>query len=136
MGYVGRTYTIDFAEDHPLHGLEAEVVAPSMGVYLEINRSAVDDGVRLIDHLELERDRFAECLVSWNLDDPRTKEPIPATLEGVTAAPTAELQALIRAWWRETTKVPDPLDGRSTSGGTSPGLSSLPMETSSDPPPS
>ena len=43
-------------------------------------------------------DRFARALVSWNIEDPETGEPIPATDEGIAELDDDFMLKIIMAW--------------------------------------
>jgi hypothetical protein len=43
-------------------------------------------------------DRFARSLVSWNVEDPETGEPVPATSEGIADLDDDFVLSIIMAW--------------------------------------
>jgi hypothetical protein len=125
-----KTYTVRFAEGHEFHGAEARVKGMSFGEYLEatgLDGSEGDGGGAAALR------RFAEHLVSWNLEDEDTGEPIPPTEEGLRAVDHDLVVAMNNAWIQTLIGVhdTDPLPDSSPSGGPSP-VESIPMEALSE----
>lgn len=127
MGYRHKRKRINvcFEEGHEYHGLEVTLRGMSLGEYLElegigeVDRSSVGDQLR----------RFAESLISWNLEDEDTGEPVPTTVEAVYAQ-DQDLMLMLATRWIEALRgiVSAPLEQSSPDG--EPSLeASIPMET-------
>lgn len=104
-----RTATIQFEEDHALHGLEIEVgLRVPVGVILAADRDVLGEGVKA----------FCQKVVSWNLEDgngaaPVTEESFRAQFDIVEAA------EIIKAWIEVVTQPSAPLEVRSVNGSSS-----------------
>lgn len=70
---------------------------------------------------------FARHLVSWNVRDRETREPVPETFEGVASQDIAFIKDIITAWRTGITGVSDDLKAPSRNGEPSAALS-IPME--------
>lgn len=120
-----KRINVSFEEGHEYHGLEVTLRGMSLGEYLElegigeVDRSSVGDQLR----------RFAESLISWNLEDEDTGEPVPTTVEAVYAQ-DQDLMLMLATRWIEALRgiVSAPLEQSSPDG--EPSLeASIPMET-------
>jgi hypothetical protein len=73
-------------------------------------------------------DAFLEHLVEWNVEDPVSGEPIPATREGLARVSSRLGKHIITTWWDFVSgEIPAPLGAGSSSGEPSL-VASLPME--------
>lgn len=62
-------------------------------------------------------DIFLKYAVSWNFEHPEDGLPLPLEKEAIEAhLDEASIVPIIRAWWRASTAVPDPLERKSTNG--------------------
>jgi hypothetical protein len=78
---------------------------------------------------------FAGVLESWNVEHPKTGEPVPPTVEGLLSLDSDFVLFVIQSWLVGTTEADEELGKDSPSGGTSAeGL--IPMEPLSPAPPS
>jgi hypothetical protein len=128
----GKVYKLVFTDD--LDGLEVKARSMSTGALLDmaplldLKLSATPtaeemEGIR--DLLE----RFAEVLVSWNLEDD-DDQPVPADIDGLLAQDLDFVMTIITAWADAVSGVPAPLP--QTSPGGEPSLAaSIPMDVSS-----
>ena len=132
MGYKTKvkTYTIRFAEGHEHHGAEAKVRGMPLGEYMEATGLDGGDGDGNGGALK----NFISHLISWNLEDEDTGQPIPPTEKGALSVDHDLVVAMNNAWIQTLTGVhgADPLPESSTSGEQSPELS-IPMEPLSEP---
>lgn len=123
MGYKAKikNITIRFAEDHEFHGAEAVARGMSFGEWEEAT-SVEESGTAAVK-------RFVDHLVSWNLEDPDTGEPLPPTMDSVRKIDNDLASALNNAWVQSLIGVhdADPLPESSTSGEPSL-VESVPME--------
>jgi hypothetical protein len=136
MGFVRKrtVYKLVWDPPHELAGLEVRVTGASVGEMLDMAALAdADDEVKAARSDEAFT-RFAEALVSWNLETEVLDEggvttvPVPATLDGVRAQDLDFVLELIQAWMRAIVDVPPPLPDASTPGGSSGREVSIPME--------
>lgn len=104
MGYkapVRRLVTLTFEGDRA--GLEVVVKAASQSALRSAARlMELSDGPEITEAdaeviLDL-FDRFARALVSWNVEDPDTGEPVPATAEGIADLDDDFILSIIMAW--------------------------------------
>ncbi|WP_225840317.1 hypothetical protein [Streptomyces sp. NK08204] len=132
MGFKTKVkiYTIRFDAGHDYHGAEARVRGMSFGEYQEATGLDGGDG----DGGSASIKRFASHLVSWNLEDEDTGEPIPPTEEGIKAVDHDLVVALSNAWIQTLLGVhdADPLPETSPSGEPSRVASEIPMEPLSE----
>jgi hypothetical protein len=122
MGYKreSKTYNLVF-KDTAMAGLEVLTKSCPTGVFLEM-ASLVDVELPLKkeDEEKVQRlfDRFADRLVSWNLEDD-DDQPIPATIEGLYSQDLDFILQIILAWLDAVGGVTAPLGQPSTSGSRS-----------------
>lgn len=125
MGFrLNRTYVLNFA-DTALDGLEVKIRSTPVAVWVRL-RSATDEELAEL---------LAEYMTSWNYEDTSGK-PVPIAQDAIMAE--LEMPVLARIcteWYKACAGVTAPLDGPSTSGEPSPGVSpetsmeqSLPMQ--------
>jgi hypothetical protein len=129
MGYKpkAKTYLIQFEEGHEYHGAEARLQGMSYGEWEEATGADGGDGDKNGgDSVK----RFVDHLIEWNVDDPKTGEPLPPTLESLKALDKDLVAALNNAWIQHLIGVhdADPLAESSPSGEPSPAPSAIPME--------
>ncbi|MGW3428879.1 hypothetical protein ACWDHW_13125 [Streptomyces melanosporofaciens] len=108
-------------------GFECVVRGMNLGEYMEILRlDEVTTGV-----LDSQVRRFAESLVSWNLEDPETGEPIPATADEVFRQDMDFMLHVAGKWMDAIHGVSAPLEQTSPDGEPSV-AASIPMATLSE----
>jgi len=107
-----KIYKLVFDEDTDHPGLEVQVRSLSMGQLLKV---WAGDGTSAGTF-----EMFAERLISWNLEDEVTGEPVPTTREALEAEDDDLINAIIKLWIAEVMGVPAPLESGSGSGVTSP----------------
>jgi hypothetical protein len=116
MGYKTKvkTYLIQFAEDHELHGAEARATGLPLGEYMEAMGLDGSDGDNAPG---TSLNRFLDHLTSWNLEDEHGA-PIPATRDGARQVDHDLVIALSNAWVQQLIGVhdADPLPQSSPSG--------------------
>lgn len=117
-----KRINLTFEPGHEYEGLEVTLRSLTLGEWLEISGIGEVDSAAVDAQLH----RFAESLISWNLEDEDTGAPIPTTPEAVYAQDRDLILALATAWMDAIAGVADPLDPSSTDG--QPSLeASLPM---------
>jgi hypothetical protein len=115
-----------------LAGLEVRLHSLTVGQLLDMGRLA-DQAEQSRENTERFFADFAQCLVSWNVEDEVPDadgvgvQAIPATLDGVRSCDLDFITRITKAWMEAISGVPDPLDGGSNSGQQSP-EASIPME--------
>jgi hypothetical protein len=77
---------------------------------------------------------FAEALISWNLLDDETGDPVPTTLDGLWSQDVGLALLVFQMWVMSMSQVTAPLDVPSSSGAPSQ-VGSLPMAPKSPSPP-
>jgi hypothetical protein len=111
-----KIYKLVFDDTTDYPGLEVQVRTLTMG---QLYRALGDDtGDRNFD-------MFCERIVSWNLEDEITGEPVPVTREALEAEDDDLIGTIIKRWLAEVMGVPAPLESGSDSGGTSVAESTL-----------
>ena len=123
----------------PYEGLEVTVDAASMAVMLSVTelfaaaseRTSQESVTAMRDLLGM----FAQVLESWNTEDRKTGDPVPATLEGLLSQDSDFVLAIIGAWLTGTLQADDDLGKDLPSGETS-AEELIPMEPLSESPPS
>lgn len=138
MGFKAKKklYRLVFDETTDLSGLQVTMTSVSMGTLLRLQEMSargeevVKDDVSFRDVVEV----FVGAMLSWNLVDD-DERPVPVTVDGVLDQDPDFIMEVVTAWTKAISGVPDPLDGRSTSGPAFP-EASIPMETLSPSPPS
>ncbi len=140
MGYrpPSTGQKLDFAGT-AYEGLEVTVDAASMAVMLSVTelfaaaseRNNAEAAAAMRELLAA----FASVLESWNTEDRKTGDPVPATLDGLLSQDTDFVMAIIGAWLTGTMQADDDLGKGSPSGATSE-EERIPMEPLSPSPPS
>lgn len=102
-------YNIDFGEDSPLHGLHVRASACTVDEYNKMLRMSVIEGgvsVELIEGNDWTLQLFANHLVSWDLEDYITGEPVNTTLEAILSQERGLIAQIIAAWQVAIVSVP------------------------------
>lgn len=129
MGYQHKRKKINvrFEEPHEYAGFEATLRGQHLGGFLNLMGIGEVDLSSLGDQLR----EMGKALVSWNLEDEDTGEPVPATPEAAMAQDQDLMIALAKGWTDGLRGIPTPLEQSSTDGP--PSLeASLPMEPLSE----
>lgn len=131
MGYKPKlkTYLIQFEEGHEYHGAEARLSGMTYGEWEQA--TGLDGGDGDTNGAASVR-RFADHLVSWNLEDEDDK-PLPTTMDAVKTVDKDLISAMNTAWINSLIGVhaADPLPESSPSGEPSL-VESVPMEALSE----
>ncbi|WP_069625326.1 hypothetical protein [Streptomyces niveus] len=118
-----KRINVTFEGDHEYAGFEAVLRGKSLGEYLNLMGIGEVDMSGIADQLK----EMGRALISWNLLDEDTGEPIPPTQEAVYEQDQDLMLALATAWADGLAGVSAPLESGSTDG--QPSLeASLPME--------
>lgn len=129
-------FTVEFATNSELHGLEIRVSSITMGELMEIGEQAerAREGAGLSEVKDL-IGKFVSCLISWNLENILDGQPTPTTMEGLLNHEPRTVLKIVLVWFDSMLAVlkNDPLDEDSNSGETFP-EESLPMELPSQSP--
>ncbi|MFG3276246.1 hypothetical protein [Streptomyces luteogriseus] len=129
MGYKPKRkiITLDF-EGTTHDGLEVTMRGLTVGEELELDdlRGKEGYGRRVFEMM-------AGLLHEWNVEDPDTGEPVPATFEGVCTQDATFVMEILDALQGTQSGVSDPLPESSPSGEPSP-VESIPMEALSESP--
>lgn len=134
------TINLDWPEGHRLHGLVIKISSVTVDEYNEIQRlmysvhdgapqkegeTAADATARVQAAIQAGQkdssdllDMFAEALIEWNYEDPKTGEPLPPDRAGVGRADAQFLTHMIFGWTGALVSVPDPLPNGSPNGRT------------------
>lgn len=132
MGYrkKSKTYTLKWAVDHELHGLEVVLKGLTVARMLEMSSKAStlaeDPGAASVTDTEDMFRTFARSLVSWNLEDDEGIS-VPATYEGVTGQDLDFILDLITTWMEAVAGV-DPTSPPDSGSGEPALEASLQME--------
>lgn len=121
MGFrPGRVFDLRFEGD--MEGAEVKIRSGSIADMNALTTLGTTEIGEVIDI-------FLKYAVSWNFEHPEDGFPLPLEKEAIEAyVDEATIVPIIRAWWRASTAVPDPLDRKSTNGSPSVELS-IPTET-------
>ena len=121
-----KLYRLVFA-DEDMAGLEVTMTSVPMGDLLKLQqldpKSAAQNPEEFRKLLEI----FAGAMLEWNLDDDND-QPVPISVDSFLKEDIDFIFEIIKAWSDAVAGVSAPLDGGSTSGGTSP-EASIPMDT-------
>jgi hypothetical protein len=132
MGYAAKrkTYLIKFDEGHEHHGAEARLRGMTYGEW-EV-AAGLDGGEGDTDGASSVK-RFVDHLISWNLEDEDTGEPVPTTMDALKKVDKDLIKDLNNAWVQSLIGVhaADPLPESSLSGEPSL-VESVPMEALSE----
>jgi hypothetical protein len=120
VGFVPPTTGVKLEFEGTLYeGLEVTMDEVATGTVLDIMElfeEAKNGDVKAFKILLAD---FSAALESWNIDHPKTLEPVPATLEGLRTLGFTLSMAIIGGWVGTVTSAPPPLPGGSASGGIS-----------------
>jgi|SRR6185437_10700196 len=109
-------------------GFEVTVKSMSVAELLELTNLAAtveaDSGKNIENAKELFKS-FANCLVSWNLED-KNGTPVPADIKGVNSQEFGFIIEIIVEWMNAVSAVSPNLEQKLS---TTPSLEQLPMET-------
>jgi hypothetical protein len=112
--------------DHPdLPGLEVRLSSMSIGERIEFDRMRLTPATTAEQAWAKDRamaEALGARLLSWNLLDPKTGEPVPPTAEGVLSQEGRHINPVVVAWLDAITGVRRPLDSTqdpTTTNGTS-----------------
>lgn len=116
-----KTYLLEF-EDPEFEGLMVEVTSAPLGQFIDLSNMAQlaeqkDEAAAVEATLTLFKS-FADCLVTWNLEDENDK-PVPATFEGLKTLDVEAAMYIIQSWMTAIGGVSAPLGSASTGGATS-----------------
>lgn len=111
MGYrpTTRMYNLAF-EDFP--GLEVRIGSVSLGELEEIEESGKTPGKQMLPF-----EKFIACAESWNVEHPKTGDPVPLTMEGLKSLEMEFVSALIRGWVTTIARASLPKGLSSNNGG-------------------
>jgi hypothetical protein len=110
-----KIYHLDF-EGTEYDGLEVKVRGLTTGEYLEFATSSAptDEGSNETEEtLRL----LASHLVSWNLEDEETGDPVPTTFEGIKTNDFQMNMSIVNAWTASMVSIPEATGKKSDSGG-------------------
>jgi hypothetical protein len=130
MGYRHKIprVNVKFDEGHEYHGCEVVLRKLTLGEYLDIAGLNPDSGILNVgDQLR----KMGDKLISWNLEDEDTGEPIPATPQAILDQDKDLMVAVLSGWLDGVNGVSAPLEQASPDGQQSP-VESIPMETLSN----
>lgn len=129
----GTIFFLKF-EDPEMQDIQVKAKKPGMGGKLDMiafqDLSQMD--ARSLKESDRNRMRemfefFGRYLVSWNLEEEESGDPIPCTVDGLMSLDDDYVLAIISAWVEAVGGVPDSLKERSSAGPLS-GVESIPME--------
>lgn len=134
------TLNLNWPEGHRLHGLEIKASSVTVDQYSKIQtlmysvhdgapqregETSADATARVQAAIQAGQkdsndllDMFAEALIEWNYDDPKTGERLSADRAGVGRADAQYLTMMIFGWTNALVSVPDPLPNGSPNGKT------------------
>lgn len=103
--------TLEF-DDADLKGLKVVTRSVRLEKFLEMMRDSLDAARTA----QLIQDFGEKALIDWNLLDPETGKPVPATFDGMKTQDTNLMVRIVRAWTASVGSAPAPLDDESSSG--------------------
>jgi hypothetical protein len=118
-------YNIEF-EGTSLDGLHVRASACTVGEYEHMLQLIVDANKQgnvsqdILDGNDWLKQLFLNHLVSWDLEDYITGEPIPATLEGIRTQERGVFSVILQGWQTAIVSVPKASKKNSNDGMTSP----------------
>lgn len=120
MGFVPPTTGVKLSFEGSLYeGLEVTMDAVSTGTVLGIMENFDEAKSGDAKAMLVLLDGFSTALESWNIEDRKTGEPVPATLDGLRTLDFTLAMAVIGAWIGTVSEAPPPLPASSNSGSTS-----------------
>jgi len=135
VGYrpAEKTFRVVFDEGHEHHGLEMRTRSVPIGTILDVMRAAgskLRGGKPTVEDMEsVDKlfDNFGGALIEWNLEHPKTGEPVDPTPAGVRTLDFDFVTVLAMEWVNAVVGAAAPL-GPSSSRTPDPRMDSLPME--------
>ncbi|MFE6931746.1 hypothetical protein ACFVDT_06915 [Streptomyces sp. NPDC057699] len=123
-----KRINVKFEEPHPYAGFEAVLRGKDLAGFLDLQGIGEVDKSSLGEQLR----EMSRSLISWNLEDEDTGDPVPVTPEAVMGQDQHLMIALATAWMDGLVgAIKGPLETSSTDG--QPSLeASLPMEPLSE----
>lgn len=94
-------YNIAFAGQGRLDGLEVKIASMSMGERFEYDRmrlAPVSTVEQIFAKNRAVAEKLADRIISWNVLDPKTGQPVPPTLDGLLAQEEYVVNAISGAW--------------------------------------
>lgn len=125
--HKAKRITVRFEEPHDFAGFEATLRGQHLGGFLNLLGIGEVDLSNIGDQLR----EMGKALISWNLEDEESGEPVPVTPEAVMAQDQDLMIALAKGWTDGLRGIPAPLEPSSTDGPPSP-EASIPMEPLSE----
>lgn len=122
-----KVYRLDFTGTE-YEGLEVKVRGLTTGEYLEIVALSAPGTEDETNETEGMLRMFADHLISWNLVDDDTEEPVPTTYEGVKTNDFVMNSFIVNAWTAAIASVPEGTEKKSLPGDSSL-VASIPTET-------
>lgn len=121
MGFVPPTTGVKLTFEGSMYeGLEVTMDSVSTGTVLDImeqfEAAKSGDPAAVLTLLA----GFSTALETWNIEDRKSGEPVPADLDGLRTLDFTLAMAIIGAWVGSVSSAPPPLPGSSPSGGPSP----------------
>ena len=137
MGYKRgpRIYRLIF-DDPEYEGLEvraSSLTIRRMRELMNLQDTNTDDPAEAGKATDKLFTTFADCLISWNLED-ELGNPVPATLDGIESQESDFILPVITTWMETISGATGPLDQTSSDGEPSL-VESIPMEALSQNPP-
>lgn len=122
-----KVYNLDF-EGTEYDGLIVKVRGLTTGEYLELVSLSAPGTEGDSKETDGMLQMFAKHLVSWNLIDEDTEEPVPATFEGIKSNDLTMNMFIVNAWTNAMVTVPEATEKKSVTGSDSL-VASIPTET-------
>lgn len=113
-----KVYRLDFAGTE-YDGLEVKVRGLTTGEYLDLVSLGAPGTEGDVQETDGMLKMFASHLVSWNLEEDETGEPVPATFEGVKGNDLTMNMYIINAWTDAMVVVPEKTEKKSVTGSDS-----------------
>lgn len=107
-----KIYRLDF-EGTEYDGLIVKVRGLTTGEYLDLVSLSASEGDKETEGL---LKLLATHLVSWNLEDDETEEPVPTTYEGIRSNDFNMNMAIVNAWTNALVSLPEKTEKKSSSG--------------------
>lgn len=106
-------YTLSFTGHPDFDGMVVRLGHMTLGERLAFDEMRLTPPTSLQEKLVKERAiaaALAKHLLSWNLRDPDTRQPVPATLEGIWSQEDKVIGPIVRAWVDALIGVRRPLE--------------------------
>lgn len=108
-------YTLKF-QGTWLDGLVVKVGCCTVEEFNEMLRWQATTGSEVADNNDKITNRFLDYLKEWNLEDPKTGEPTPRTLEGCSRHEQPVMREILQQWQKAMAGVEDELGKDSMNG--------------------